>query len=106
MGGWISGGLQNVDPKNVAVGGTLILAGTALTVGSVWVGGVVVTAEMAGAPATGGLSLILLPHTVGVVAFSGLFGGAVAACGGEIMATGSCPHIFPKSGEDRGYKKE
>jgi RHS repeat-associated protein len=107
--GWISGGLGNVDPKNVVVGGTLIAAGTALAVGSVWVGGIILTAETAAAPATGGVSLILLPHTVGVVAFAGGFGAAVAVCGVEVMATGSCPHIFPQGdddGEDSGYKRE
>jgi RHS repeat-associated protein len=82
--------VSSVNWKNVAVGGTLIVAGGGLIAVSVFGLSVVIPAELAMAPESGLLTALLVPHTVGVIGWVGLIGVGTAYCGFEMVFTGGC----------------
>jgi hypothetical protein len=77
--------LNQCDWKQVAGGSVLMIAGGTLTAGSVAVGMVVIPAEIAAAPETGGMSLLLLPHTAGVVGAAAGIGAIAFYKGGNVV---------------------
>jgi hypothetical protein len=82
--------VSSVKWKNVAVGGTLIVAGGGLIAVSVFGLSVVIPAELAMAPESGLLTALLVPHTVGVIGWVGAIGVGTFACGIEVVRTGEC----------------
>jgi hypothetical protein len=97
--------VSSVNWKNVAVGGTLIVAGGGLIAVSVFGLSVVIPAELAMAPESGLLTALLVPHTVGVIGWVGAIGVGTAYCGFEIVFTGACFGSDARASEGRppGY---
>jgi len=97
--------VSSVNWKNVAVGGTLIVAGGGLIAVSVFGLSVVIPAELALAPESGLLTALLVPHTVGVIGWVGAIGVGAAYCGFEIVFTGACFGSDARASEGRppGY---
>jgi len=79
--------------KNVAVGGTLTLAGAGLAAAGIWSCSVMIPDELAAGP----IGWITVTHTAGVCGGITAFGVVFAACGVEIAFVGKCGIDLPAS---------